>query len=332
MSGRLLRDLVNVDGETLDRLLGRTSDQPWIVRVLTGGAAWVAAILFLVFLFATKLLDMNSAPNQFIASFVLIGGATAARIFIRDNLLVEQAGLASSLAGQAMLIVGVRTALHSWSATWAAGMGLEVLMILVYPDRVARFISTLALFLCAFLLIDLDYAWLLPVLVFACAGMVTFFLLHGEILPPRLVWPARYVALGAAAVLPALFIPALVDKTQEVNMGPQNAAAVGLCLLYAIYAIGKDPWRWVMIAAVLGVLYLGRSAPGLGSGLLLMGLGFYTVNRVLIGWGILATGIFLFYFYYNMDITLLAKSITLMSTGALLLLLRAGMWFLEKRT
>lgn len=330
MSGRLLRDLVTVDSETMERILG-SSNQPWIVRLLTGGAAWIASILFLIFLFATKLLNMESAANQLIASFILIGGSTAARIFIRDNLLVEQAGLASSLAGQAMFVVGIRTGTESWNATWAAGMALEALMIGVYPDRIGRFISTLGFFGFAFLLIVPDHTWLLPVLVLGCAGIVTLFLLHGAALPPRIVWPLRSVAFGASAFLPFLFLPPLMVK-MKIDTGMQSAAAVSVCLLYAVYVVGKDPWRWVMMASLLGVLYLGRSAPGIGSGLLLMALGFYVSSRVLIGWGVLATGTFLYFFYYNMDITLLAKSITLMTTGALLILLRAGMWFLEKRS
>ena len=69
---------------------------------------------------------------------------------------------------------------------------------------------------------------------------------------------------------------------------------------------------------------LGFKAPGLVESVLLVILGYMHGNRVLVGLGVLALGGFLSHYYYQMNDTLLQKSILLAVTGGALVLARVA--------
>jgi len=323
-----LREAVNLEEKEIQTILAQ-SDQP-VVRFLLGGAAWLASLFFLMFLFATELLDLESTRNQLILGIIFTATAISARLLIRQNLLVEQMTLPMSLTGQSLLILGVHSASESWTIASAAAALLELLIIVVYPDRIARLLATMGFYLAAYSLVNLEAPQLMPVLVLFCGAVVTLFVFHADRLPERMIWPARAVAMGSAVALPLLLLAPLWDEA-TIHLNDQLTLVLAVLLCYAIYNIAGSPWHWLLIGVTLIVLFLARSTPGLGSGLLLLTLGFQGSHRPLMGWGVLTSGLFLFFFYYNMESTLLLKSIALMSTGIALLLLRAGLWGLERR-
>ena len=100
-----LREAVNLEEKEIQTILAQ-SDQP-VVRFLLGGAAWLASLFFLMFLFATELLDLESTRNQLILGIIFTATAISARLLIRQNLLVEQMTMPMSLTGQSLLILGV---------------------------------------------------------------------------------------------------------------------------------------------------------------------------------------------------------------------------------
>jgi uncharacterized membrane protein len=93
---------------------------------------------------------------------------------------------------------------------------------------------------------------------------------------------------------------------------------------------GLKPGSMTMLAAVGAAALLGLvsvGAPGLGSAMLLLLLGFAVGNRILIALAILGLLGFVGHFYYSLHATLLEKSGLLALTGLLLL----GGCFLLKR-
>ena len=70
-------------------------------------------------------------------------------------------------------------------------------------------------------------------------------------------------------------------------------------------------------------------APGIAAALLVLLVGFSRGNRILVGIGLLALGGFLSHYYYQLQTTLLNKSMVLAASGFTLLVARAAMqkWF-----
>jgi uncharacterized membrane protein len=79
----------------------------------------------------------------------------------------------------------------------------------------------------------------------------------------------------------------------------------------------------VWLVSASGLLLLGIvGTPGVLAGLLLLGLGFALQERTLTSLGLVFLPLFLALHYYQMDITLLQKSIALAAAGLTLLVVR----------
>lgn len=81
------------------------------------------------------------------------------------------------------------------------------------------------------------------------------------------------------------------------------------------------------MAAAIALALCGLAAPGITAAILVLALGFANGNRVLMGLGLFAFGGYLSNFYYQLDLTLLVKSIVVAATGTALLALR---WAMER--
>jgi uncharacterized membrane protein len=74
-----------------------------------------------------------------------------------------------------------------------------------------------------------------------------------------------------------------------------------------------------ILATAALAMALAWFAPGAATALLIVMLGFAGANRPLIGLGLAALGLFLSGYYYQMQATLLVKSLVLAVSGGLLL-------------
>ena len=109
-----------------------------------------------------------------------------------------------------------------------------------------------------------------------------------------------------------------------------NALAIGAALMYAGWQLtrtARPMTRAGTLEALALIAVLAAPAPGLTAGVLLLGLGFHAGSRVLLG---TATLFLLGYgstWYYALSLDLLSKSLALMGTGLLMLLLA---WLLKR--
>jgi uncharacterized membrane protein len=152
----------------------------------------------------------------------------------------------------------------------------------------------------------------------------------------------RLIPFGYAMVVAAFSVVLFMQQYSvwdepETPMWPLQFV-FGLALLAAIvWTVGKDRLTHepVACALALAVALSLVSAPGLLASLALIIVGYARDNRVLTSVGILHVPVFLFYFYYALDMDLLSKSWLLMGTGLILLLARWGLsvrpWAGKKR-
>lgn len=127
--------------------------------------------------------------------------------------------------------------------------------------------------------------------------------------------------------------PLISDALQEKShLSPYVIkAAISLSFLLTAYFIAKASYvLHPPLMAVLGIAIIAMAlfgAEGILSGLLILTIGFHKSDRFLLSIGIIALSYFIFSFYYDLDFTLLQKSITLITSGGILLALSAYLKF-----
>lgn len=332
-----------LDGLRQQRILGEPAAQrlqqqdavPWFMGLLSGGAAWLAALLLTV----SMLLMLDGSPLAAgIVGVVVLGVAVG--LLRRPGVFVSQFGLALSLVGQGMLVLAI-SQLDLWSAHQerpsAAVAALVAIGMLWVP---AAGVHRLA---CALIALSagavfIGFNGLLAIYGVSLAAVAAWLWLA------RSRWAGSdraglWRALAEATSLMALIVPMLggwhwaspVDR--EVGLGwawlyPLGAGVLLLCVV--CYLLRGQSLK-VRLGAVVAALLLtlpGTQAPGLLVAAVLWLAVFHASDRL---WCVLMGGgaaLYLGNFYYSLHISLLQKSIWLVVGGALLLMLR---WCLLRR-
>ncbi|GIV58211.1 MAG: hypothetical protein KatS3mg042_1124 [Rhodothermaceae bacterium] len=303
---------------------------PWYVRTLLVVGAWMAGVLFVLFLSATSWL--REAGPSLATGLVLVAGALGLRPRLR-GLFLEQLAFALSLAGQFMVASGLGRLVGWEASTWAALGLLEALLVLLYPDALHRLVSTgLAVGALTLAIAELGMPGLVQLLLLGCAtGMVGLWEAEHRMIVAGLADRTRPVARGLAVSLAGLLLLPVTDAPPFASL-PWWPVTLGLAGLLAVVAVrllrDLDVPAWtrtpglVLLMVLVVVVLLTRDTPGIVGALLLLALGFRHGRPVVMGLAVAFLAVFLSIFYYQMSRTLLEKAFLLSATGGVLLVLR----------
>ncbi|WP_456429825.1 DUF4401 domain-containing protein [Rhodocaloribacter sp.] len=330
-----LREEGLVDDELLaaEALDAEPEGDPWYLRVLAGGGAWFAAVLFLVFLFSFS--AFRSDEGMLTLGLVLLGAALGLHRRAR-GLFLEQLAFALSLAGQFSFLGGLGQILDWTAAVWALVIVLEAALLFLYPDALHRFVSTLAgVGATAAFFHALDLPDLLHALVFGlAAGSGLLWEREARLVRSRFSGLARPVAYGLAAGLLGVLVLSVMPDVEVYAVTAWWPSTLGLAaalgrLVHRILttdAPATPPLaRALLFAGLLAVALLTRDAPGITAALFVLTLGFHRGDRLLMAFALAFLAVFLGFFYYHMDLTLLAKSLMLIGSGVVLLGVRVAL-------
>lgn len=298
---------------------------PWYVRLLAGAGAWVATALFLIFLGAADVFDLDE--GLVVLGLLLVAGAVALRRFARGEFLVQLA-MAASFTGQTLFAVGVGewAGRHQEEVVAAALLALSVVLLVVYRDPVHRFLSTLVAAGCL--------AWLVNELQVPVAEHVA---LIGVTAAALAAWerPAASKGLWAELQQPlahgamtAVLIATTPQLFGYLSEGTWiSAAGFTVAAWWIERTVFRDlgfrpSARPALLAyaatGLLGVITL--VAVGLQAALLAMLLAFHRRSPVLFAQGVALFVAFTTKFYVDLQLTLLEKSAVLALSGGLFLL------------
>lgn len=301
---------------------------PWYVKALIGIAAWIAALFIGFFLGAAGLVD--SAEAMLIWGAVLTVLAIGLKWLTRHSIFWGQLAFAAVLAGQGLLIGG-----FSWQDTTPTTIalftiGLELIIFLLYPDALHRMLSVLAIF-CAVtvILYEQDLQLLIHGLILLVAlGAVVVWQQEFRLIASR--WSPFRAPLGYAFAL-ALFGLCLFPLASfyGVLVWWPSTAGLAVVLLYLAACILREVNRplfslvglWA-VGAVALLLIPAYETPGILAAVIVLLLGYWRANTLIMGLATIFLLFFLSVYYYNLDITLINKSYILMGTGAILLVVR----------
>jgi uncharacterized membrane protein len=320
------------------------SSPPWYVRMMLGAAGWIGA-LFLIGFVVIAFREVMNGP----AASMAVGASGCVAAFgifrlARENDFGTQFGLAVSFAGQTLFAVGLyKTFEHDTLAAHFMMFAFLTALAAIVPNFIHRVLATwAAMFVFSLFLGGAS----LHVLAAGIAGAGCAVIWLNE-----LRWPASatlWRPIGYGLVLALLQVDAmnlfghglwreLFGHKSDAGWLQLHAQLIGTSLVAVIFA-------WVVtrllarerlpltsgagisaLAAALLVAALSFAAPGAATALMIILLGFASGNRVLIGLGMLALGGFLSHYYYQLQNTLMFKSMVLGGSGAVLLLARLAL-------
>ena len=308
---------------------------PWFVRLMLGIAGWIGALFLLGFFAAALTSVVDNAASAMISGTACCAGAYALFRTFAGQDLAEQFALAISLAGQALLVIGLAQFFGPEQAMLCVAVALvEAVLVLVVPVFLHRLLASCGTAVALALAVNqlslhglaapllcaaLAAIWLPPArwavgarlwrpigygLVFALLSVETLRLFGAEALFGRAAdigWMARYGPLIGRGLTGAVLVWAAVTLTLREGLSPASR-----------------PFLFAVGGAVLAATFC-LPAPGLGSALLILLLGFAAGNRLLKASGVLGLLGFTAHFYYSLHATLLTKSGFLAATGLCLL-------------
>ena len=318
----------------------REEELPMSLRMLVGVGAALSSCFLLLFLAISKVIDFDSAFQLifwglvFIANALLMARRSTSHGLVGHSFFV-QTSLCSIGVGKIQFTLGcvemVKDAGHH--DLWAANFALLLITLVTwhfYKMALDRFLSAFAVM--AMLLVNIVFdssigAGREVLMNLYGLGLIVsagFFFTHDKM--TREFMPAGYAALATLAVTVGLF-------ASKFKIGWGEHALIlepffmNVCLAAALvgligWAAGgmKQLAREPLALAAAGAVLLGLvSAPGAIFCIGLMVLGYARQEKMLISGGALAMPYFLWMYYYNMDITLMAKAGILVASGAVLL-------------
>jgi MFS family permease len=308
---------------------------PWYIRLLVGLGAWLGSWFLLAFAFMFLALILEGEVDRAaIAMGVCLVGFGVWLRHVASGELLRQLSLVASFTGQMLVVGGVGASSESLSAAATTALVLSILLLVAFPERVHRFVSTIVATVALDVLLwegRVPYANDLLTIALAAVPLVAWRLADaetrerfGEALDP-IAYGAVVSLLGGLAidaVMSALGVhsrewsgpglPALVAVAAALG-----GLAVAVCAGHGVPPPAVTPLA--AVAIVMAFAWVTRSTPALAVTLLIIVVGFDRRRPLLIG---LATIFFLGFgalYYYNLQMTLLEKSGVLIGSGVLCL-------------
>lgn len=308
---------------------------PWFVRILLGFCGWLAAVFLLGFV-GTLLHRIFDEALLCILIGLIASVATVAidRTDQRQPLL-QQFTLALSLAGQALVFVGLFEQFDSTAPAYLLAMAFEVALVAFYRSDLQRFLcSLIAAATLTGWLADLRVSFIAPFLFLIAVVAVWLRESTWRASAQAGLWRPVAYALAIALFASALYRggwryrdvdPALASVLPALHaLVFAGSAACLATLVYRLWRRGGYSQRAGLLAGVgtAGLLVAGFWINGLIAAIAVLFIGIARGNRILGGLALAFLVYALSRYYYDLHATLLVKSIALMGTGAGLLLAR----------
>ncbi|MGB1311131.1 MAG: DUF4401 domain-containing protein [Leucothrix sp.] len=333
---------------------------PWSVRTMLGIAGWIGALFLLAAVFSgfTIILDSSLAAGILGAIACII--SVVIYRSIKGNDFMAQFGFAVSLAGQSLLAFSFLQGLELFEGgeefigqvrlLAAMLVVLQALLFLLIPNFLHRIWSgVIGIAAATFLMIQFGLYPFTACILLATAAYVWL---------QEFAW-AKYNSLVQALGYSLVFVcfAHLVTDNHVLGFsqfwretfGVQplggstgfmvSAALLGLVLLSVVWVLLKrSQLRWssskglsaLLLALLIAVI--GIRTPGIPIALVFVLLGYAHGNKVLTGMGLITLLVFVSQFYYQLNLTLLYKSIVLFVSGLALLAVRQLMHICWPRT
>jgi len=305
---------------------------------MLGISAWLTMIFIILFLVSSQL--VRSASAALIFGIIMI--PLACLMYKKSaHQFQKQFSLAISLTGQTLFYIAI-TSINFFSentntkitisATFA--IIISIILIKIYEDKIHRFISTIIIIGAMTVIVSrLNIPVLFNVLpLFIGILVVSFSSYEQRLLQLSNSDMLRPLQYGLLFSLMFILLPATSLFTKEILQNSHfflSTIGIGLSLLYLEYTIVKKI-GYTLFSNVSLFIYSSTiifimstlQAPGITASFLVILLGFSSGDKIIQGTGISFLVWYTSNYYYFMNISLLDKSLSLITTGIILLIIR----------
>lgn len=310
---------------------------PWYLK----GALFLGGALAATVLACSCAPLMALGPSLFAVAGVVLAAATTTARWLRPSRhadLIDPVLFAMALAAPPLVATGLTSiavefgqSFSSFSLAMAASAGFGALFVLVYPDRWLRTFITVWVWACLTAIrLEVDVPLIGDVVIGVCltVGVIAAAarpVLAGTPLRPLLQPIGLGSALFALASM-ARFWSGWEDESWiaivGVGTGVMALAATG----WTLYRTESPPLGWVvgLVGAAL-LAALGLSIPGLATALAFLLLALLGRDLPLAVAAIVAMIAYGAWAYTEVDLPVVAKALTLVGSGVVLLALREAM-------
>jgi hypothetical protein len=314
------------------------NELPLYLRILAGIGAFIASLCFIcligICIFSNNIV-FNSVFNSKVWGLIFVGTALVLAWISRgkDNTLKHifliQSSLCAMGLGKILFVIGFAGMLGGdfyWDITFAT----LIITAATYPVSIDRFLSTLAIF--TFLLTNIvseryfaiSAEIALNLFFFIQLILAAVLLMHGRVKSYYI--PLAYATAFSLCITVIFFA---VESKIGYWINQQSYSLTFINAILTLSLVGLIGWAAgnleklktpPLILASIGSVLLGIiSTPGIILSICLMILGYAKYERLLLLMGILLMPLFIFLYYYNLDISLMAKSWVLLGSGIILL-------------
>ncbi|WLP94569.1 DUF4401 domain-containing protein [Psychrobacter sp. M13] len=324
------------------------SDTPWFIKVLFGFSGVFASLLLIGFLslllFETKAFDSLPALLVIGLSLSAVGFVLFKSQHTRHNVFMSSLAFAISIAGQsyvafALLANELPEPLDIWLF-----LLIQLAMTLIMPNFVYRLLSAVITLSAVVYLLNYYYIAEISLGLLAFIAIVSNLQRYSFAQHIPIKWHAATLkiinAVAYASALMLLAVSVYFIAAEYGNGFIRNDEAFGynyylaqtlltLASLYAAYLILRRYQVKLLstlgIISIVAILILGTLSiyvSGLLATSLVVIIAMANSQRVLLGVAIIALVSYIFWYYYQLDTTLLTKSISMFVIGIAILLMR----------
>lgn len=335
-------ELLQASGIVLGEPPGRgDSSPPWFVKALLAFSGWLAAIFILGFIVAAFAPVFKNSGVASVIGVILIAGAFVL-LRMPANAFVEHLGLAASLAGQVLLVYAIFDfADHNEITAWLLMAIFQAVLVWFMPNFVHCVVSALvAAIAVSMALNEMEIPYL-------AAGIVLFgasYCWLNEFRYPQQMEKIRAMGYGLVLALVALkgmtrfgysaFAPRFLQHHGSLPHPWVGGIIIGAVTVYVVWRLlqyyGQPMLGRLSITTLLATLLVcavSMNVQGIAVGMVIVCLGFWSANRVLLGLGMVSLLFYISSYYYLLDTTLLDKSLSLLVVGLILFVVR---WLMQK--
>lgn len=320
-------------------------EQPLYLKILAGVGAFMASFFFIGFLFLAGIISLNKEVSLLTFGVIFIGAAiaickyanTQQNNFMRHS-FVMQLSFTWMALGKTLFVWGISMIMETKWDVPIAGLIVTLITYNIYKMSIDRFLSSLAVLVSTLtaILSYLDSSVTVEVLfsIFFNTQLVAvaFLFTNGRI--RREYAPLAYAlacSLCVCVLIFALQYKFFISYSDGTVLNPFWFNPGVAIAFIALIGWASGDWGKLkslpFIIATIGIVLLSVvSAPGIILSIGFLVLGYSKSDSLITIMGALLLPVFIFFYYYNLDVTLLRKSIILVSSGVILL---AGFGYLK---
>jgi hypothetical protein len=302
---------------------------PWVARLLTGAAAWIATPLLLAFV-AMLLGDLLADAWASLVIGAILCAAMVLPLRQSGGEFLHQGATIISVVGIVLVGFGLSEGVEvSETVVALALLSLSAVLFVASRVPVHQFMCAGILVFATLWLLDGTSSARLSLLQPLTAWVAVAVWWLGRRIDPHVRWCGHAAPLAWVLTLTAIGLAwfhsvdtlDLVDPTVMAGaryigaaLLPATALAVGIDSLRA-----GDRWLFMLLVAISIILaWLWRWSPGITVGLSLMLVAFARGNVVLLAVAVISLAVYLVAYYFQLAVPLLVKALWLGIAGAVL--------------